>query len=468
MSMGRILVVEDDESLRRVIQAQLERSGYQTAVAIHVAEALETLRRDPTDLVISDLNLPDMSGMELLARVRVLYPETAVIIMTAFGTIETAVQAMRMGAYDYITKPLHPDELKLLVNRVLERRRLIDEVRLLRSAIDQKYGFENIIGQSRALLQVLESAARVASTDAIVLIGGETGTGKELLAKAIHFSSQRRERPFVIINCGSIPRDLLESELFGHVKGSFTGAVTHKRGKVEIADGGTVMLDEIGEMPLELQVRILRLVENREIEKVGATVPLKVDVRIVAATHRNLEALVAQGTFREDLYYRLAVIPILLPPLRDRPEDIPLLVEHFFHSTKLKHGKSDLRLPMSLMPYFANYSWPGNVRELENVIERIVLLSRSDDVGLADLPDYLRLGRSPVEPPQLLDTEGLSLEVVEREMIVQALRKFNWNQTQAARSLDISRKTLMYRIAKYGIEKGDLEPGADSSQSVGS
>lgn len=462
--MGRILIVEDDEGLRHLTQVQLERSGHQTLVAVDVAEAQATLRAEPFDLVISDLNLPDLSGIDLLKHIRCEYPETAVVIMTAYGTIESAVEAMRLGGYDYITKPVHPDALKLLVSRALERRNLIDEVRLLRSTVKQKYGFENIIGQSPGLMRVLETAAMVASTDATVLIRGETGTGKELLAKAIHFSSTRRDGPFVIINCGSIPRELLESELFGHIRGSFTGAMTHKRGKVEIADGGTLLLDEIGEMPLDLQVRILRLVEEHEIEKVGATKPLKVDVRILAATHRDLEKLVAQGTFREDLYYRLAVIPLMLPPLRERQDDIPVLVDQFFHRSAHKHGRHGLQLPMSLLPYFKNHPWPGNVRELENALERIVLLARSDHVTVADLPEHLRRGPAvPDSPRASLGTEGLSLESVEREMIVQALRKFNWNQTQAARYLDISRKTLMYRIAKYGIEKEGLEgiPGKD-------
>ncbi|HEY1343129.1 MAG TPA: sigma-54 dependent transcriptional regulator, partial [Bryobacteraceae bacterium] len=452
--MGRILVVEDDESLRRVTQAQLERSGYHTSVAIDVAEALEILRREPQDLVISDLNLPDSSGLELLKRVRAEYPETTVVIVTAFGTIETAIEAIRCGAYDYVTKPVHPEELRALVKRVLERNRLIEEVKVLRSAIDRKFGFENIIGRSNALMQVLEAAASVAHTDATVLIRGETGTGKELLAKAIHFNSPRRDRPFAIISCGSIPRELLESELFGHIKGSFTGAFTHKKGKVEIADGGTVFLDEIGEMPLELQVRVLRLVQEHEIEKIGATSAQKVNVRIIAATHRNLEERVADGSFRDDLYYRLAVIPITLPPLRERDDDVPALVEEFFERSKRKHGKPSMRLGRRVMECFVSYRWPGNIRELENVVERIVLLSRGDEVNMESLPERMRQDRPVIEMPSIpVETEGLSLEAVERELIVQALRKFDWNQTQAARHLDISRKTLMYRIAKYGIEK---------------
>ena len=308
--------------------------------------------------------------------------------MTAFGTVQTAVEAMKAGAYDYLTKPIHPYELKTLVRRSLEHHRLLEEVQVLRSCLDEKFGFEAIIGSSAALLRALDVAARVASTDATILIYGETGTGKELVAKAIHLRSARRDRPFMTINCGAIPRELLESELFGHVKGSFTGALTHKKGKVEMADGGTVLLDEIGEMPLELQVRILRLIQEREIEKIGATSPNKVDVRIVAATHRELASMVKAGTFREDLYYRLLVVPINLPPLRERIGDIPILVQHFFEKSKAKHGRPDLKMSPDLMPCFTNFPWPGNVRQLENAVERLVLLARNSEITTEDLPGF--------------------------------------------------------------------------------
>lgn len=452
--MGRILVVEDDESLRRITQAQLQRWGYETCVAVDVAQALELLRREPQDLVLSDLNLPDGSGMDVLKSVRDQYPETAVIIITAYGTIESAVDAIKCGAYDYITKPVHPEELRALVDRAFERHQLINEVRTLRGAIDRKFGFENIIGCAPNLMQVLESAAAVAHTDATVLILGETGTGKELLAKAIHANSPRSRYPFVVISCGSIPRELLESELFGHIKGSFTGAYTHKKGKVELADGGTVFLDEIGEMPMELQVRVLRLVQEHEIEKIGSANCQKVNVRIIAATHRNLASRVSEGLFREDLFYRLSVIPIDLPPLRERKEDIPTLVEEFFERAKRRHNKPQLFLPPALMPYFVGHRWPGNVRELENLIERIVLLGRSEEVLVGDLPETLRLSRPPAAAPQALpQSAGLGLEAMERELILTALRKCNWNQTRAARQLNISRKSLVYRIAKHGIDK---------------
>jgi DNA-binding NtrC family response regulator len=458
MNIGRILVVEDDESLRRVTQAQLEKCGYETAVARDVPEALEILEEEPRDLIITDLNLPGPSGMELLKQVRLDYPETTVVVVTAYGTIETAVEAMRAGAYDYITKPVHPDELRALVSRVLERRQLIEEVCALRSSLDQKYGFENIIGRSSALLQVLDSASRVAHTDATVL----------LLAKAIHFISLRRQRPFVVINCGAIPAELLESELFGHVKGSFTGAMTHKKGKVEIADGGTLFLDEIGEMSLDLQVRVLRLLQEREIEKVGATKLIRVDVRIIAATHRNLEMLVADGQFREDLYYRLAVIPLLLPPLRDRPGDIPELINQLFERSKLRHDRPDLTLSAAVMPCLVNYRWPGNVRELENVIERLVLLCRGDEVGVADLPANIRQRHPSPDPPAPAPAiTDVGLNAVERHLIVKALRECNWNQTQAARQLAISRKTLLYRMGKHGITKDEGEGSMSSGGGTG-
>ena len=349
MPADKILIVEDDETLRNVMQLQLKKLGYEAAVAPNAEQAIDILQKSPQNLIITDLNLPGISGLELLKRVRSEYPGTAAIVMTAYGTIQSAVEAMRSGAYDYITKPVEPYDLRALVSRALDHHRLIEEVQVLRSCLDQKYGFENIIGSSGSLMHALDIAARVAPTDATVLILGETGTGKELVAKAIHFQSARRDRPFVTINCAAIPRELLESELFGYMKGAFTGALTHKRGKAEIADGGTMLLDEIGEMPLELQVRVLRLIQEREIEKIGARVTTKVDVRIIAATHRNLDAMVKEGAFREDLYYRLLVVPIELPPLRERQSDIPDLVLHFLEKAKQKHNRSEL---MSGRPYF--------------------------------------------------------------------------------------------------------------------
>jgi two-component system NtrC family response regulator len=458
MSAPRILVVEDDSALQRVIQAQLVQMGTQVSVAGDVTRALEILRSEMHDLVLTDLNLPGLSGLDLLKTIRAEYPEIVVILMTAFGTVETAVNAMKYGAYDYLTKPLHPYDLRSLINRALERTRLLAEVRTLRSTIDAKFGFENILGHSKALLQVLEAAAHVAVTDATILILGATGTGKELLAKAIHVNSTRRSRPFAVINCGAIPRELLESELFGHMRGAFTGAYTDKKGKVESADGGTVFLDEIGELPLDLQVRLLRLVQQGEIEKIGSPHPINVDVRIIAATNRNLEQMIARGTFREDLYYRLAVVPLVLPPLRDRKEDIPEFVLHFFETSKKRHGKEDLGLPASLLPYFQNYDWPGNIRELENTMARLVVLSRGNEITLNDLPPFLRQTPISGEAASVaLPEDGMSLEALERKVIVAALTKFHGNQSNAARYLSITRKVLMNRIAKYQIQKTEMQ-----------
>lgn len=462
MSRRRVLVVDDDESLRRVTQVQLEQAGYDTKVAADGAEAVALLQKSPQDLVISDLKMPGMSGLDLLRKIRAEYPDTVVVMVTAYGTVDSAVDAMKAGAYDYITKPINADELDLVVRRSLEHLDLLEENRILRSNLDGKYGFEAIIGHSKSLLRVLDMTTRAACTDATVLIRGETGTGKELLAKAVHFNSPRREKLFVTINCGAIPRDLLESELFGHVKGSFSGAVAHKKGKVESADGGTLFLDEIGEMPIELQVKLLRLIQQGEIEKVGAPAASMVNVRVIAATHRNLPAMIEDGTFREDLYYRLSVILLDLPPLRERLEDIRELVQHFFSKAKRKHEREPLAMPDALMPHFCNYRWPGNIRELENIIERLVVLTVRNDISVSDLPEHLRREHPSVDMLSLeMPPQGISLEAVERELMLRALQKFNWNQTHAAKYLDISRKALMYRMEKHGIGKPATHPAAE-------
>jgi len=454
----RVLVVDDEENLRRVTQLKLQQAGYEAMTASDGRQALEVLARNPHDLIITDLKMPGMSGMDLLRRVREDYPEIIVVVVTAFGTIESAVEAMKLGAHDYIIKPVNADALRLVVSRALEHHRLQEEVKTLRTAIDRKYGFENIVGRSKSLLFTLDNAARAAQSDSTVLIRGETGTGKELLAKAVHFNSSRRERPLIVINCGAIPKELLESELFGHTKGSFTGAVVNKKGKIEMADQGSLFLDEVGEMPLDLQVKILRLIQEREIEKIGAPNPTKVDVRIIAATHRDLQAMVEDGTFREDLYYRLAVIPLTLPPLRERPDDIPELVAIFFRKFKERLNRPNLKLPPSLLPHFATHRWPGNVRELENVVERLVVLAPGDEITVEDLPDFLHRERPTLEAIHLeLPPEGISMEAVERELVVRALQKFNWNQTKAAEYLDISRKVLIYRMEKFALKRdGEL------------
>jgi two-component system NtrC family response regulator len=450
MTAGRILVVEDDDAFREAIHLQLTRDGYETASAVDAAQAISILEQRPQDLIVADLNLPGSSGIDLLKKVRADYPDTVVIIMTGFGTVETAVEAMKSGAYDFIVKPVHPAELKILVSRALEHSRLKEEIPTLRSSFDRKYGFEQIIGSSESLLRALDVAGRAAGADATVLIRGETGTGKEMVAKAIHLRSPRRERPFVTVNCAAIPKELLESELFGHVKGSFTGAFSHKKGKIEMAEGGTVMLDEIGDMPLELQVRILRLIQEREIEKVGATAPIHVDVRIVAATHRDLQTMVKAGSFREDLYYRLMVIPVDLPPLRERLGDISELVQYFLQKYKVKHGRPELKIPQDLMSFFLQYAWPGNVREVENAVARMVILSNGSKLTPEDLPEFLRAqaSRLPVEPA----AGPMSLADVKKQLVLDALQRFHGNQTRAAQYLKVSRRTFSYSLQRYGVE----------------
>ncbi len=454
MITSRILVVDDDDSLRRVLQVQLEQDGYSVVSAASAQQAFSLLQLRAYDLVITDLRMPGLSGIEVLKQVKSQYPETIVIVLTAFGTVETAVEAMKFGAYDFLTKPVHPDELSLVVARALDHLRLVEEVRTLRANLNRKYGFENILGHSDALLHVLDVSARAARTNSTVLIRGETGTGKELLARAIHFNSSRKDGPLITINCGAIPRELLESELFGHKKGAFTGAVIDKKGKVEMADGGTLFLDEIGEMPPNLQVKLLRLIQEGEIEKIGSEVGHHVDVRIIAATHRDLQVMIEDGTFREDLYYRLAVIPLVLPPLRERVEDISDLVQCFFAKSQQKNGRPNLVMPPALLPYFVRYRWPGNVRELENAVERVVVLTRDDEVTLHDLPEFLRAERAGADALEIgLPPQGISLEAVEKELILKALEKCDWNQTHAARYLDISRKTLIYRMERHGIRR---------------
>lgn len=451
MSANRILVVDDDSSLRSIMKMQLEEADYEVSLACDGAEAYEIVRETKPQLVITDLKMPT-SGLELLRLISGEEVPPTLIVVTAFGTVETAVQAMKMGAYDYVTKPLNFEELVLVVQRALERQNLLEEVRNLRSALDQRYGFESIIGRSKNFLRVLDQAARVAQHDTTVLIHGETGTGKELLARAIHHNSRRKNKPFVTINCGAIPKDLVESELFGYTRGAFTGAHASRPGRIEQADGGTLFLDEIGELPLDAQVKLLRVLQQGEISKIGATETTRVNVRVLAATHRNLPAMIEDGTFREDLYYRLAVVPLYLPPLRERKDDIPELVEYLFEKAKDRHGIAGVQLTPSIMPHLVAYRWPGNVRELENVLERLLVLSSHKSIGEDDLPEEIRRVQAETSSFWLdLPEEGISLEAVERELILRALERFKGNQTHAAKYLDISRRTLIYRMEKYGL-----------------
>lgn len=451
MSKQRILVVDDDQSLRRVMKIQLEEAGYEVVLASNGDEAFSLLSELRPSLVITDLQMPS-SGMDLLRQIATSDIDTTVIVITAFATVETAVEAMRIGAYDYVTKPLDFEALVLVVHRAMERQGLLEEVRTLRSVLDQRNGFEGIIGRAKNFLRVLDQAARVSQHDATVLIQGETGTGKELIARAIHRNSRRRLRAFIPINCGAIPRDLLESELFGHTRGAFTGAIADKQGLIEAANGGTLFLDEVGELSLDAQVKLLRVQQEGEISKIGAHKPVRVDIRIVAATHRNLAAMVEDGTFREDLYYRLTVVPLQIPALRERREDIPELIDVLLKRARTRHNLPEIRLSPAVIQRLTSYNWPGNVRQLENVIERMLVLATSDIVTEEDLPAELQ--HHPINqgsPWFELPEEGISLEAVEKDLIVRALDRFHGNQTHAARYLDVSRRTLIYRMEKFGI-----------------
>jgi DNA-binding NtrC family response regulator len=458
VTRNRILVVDDDSSLRRVMKMQLEEAGYEVSIASDGNQAYTMLKDLQPTLIITDLRMPT-SGLELLGRIAQEEIQTTVIVITAFGTVETAVEAMKMGAYDYVTKPLDFDALVLVVHRAMERQNLLEEVRTLRSALDQRYGFESIVGRSKKLLRVLDQAARVSQHDTTVLVQGETGTGKELIAHAIHQNSRRRTKEFVPINCGAIPKDLVESELFGYTRGAFTGALSNKPGRIETADGGTLFLDEVGELPLDAQVKLLRVLQEGELPKVGASSPIRVDIRVVAATHRNLSAMVEDGTFREDLYYRLAVVPLQIPALRERREDIPELIDALFKRAKERHHLPNARLSPAVLQRLMSYRWPGNVRQLENVLERLLVLSSSELISEEDLPEELQ--RASTNSGSLwpeLPEEGVSLEGIERELITRALERFRGNQTQAARYLDISRRTLIYRMEKHGLPS-DPFPG---------
>ncbi len=444
-----ILVVDDDTSLRRVLEYNLTAAGYSVIAASSGEEGLTLYTRNRPSLVITDMNMPGMSGMQLLASIKERSPETLVILITAFGSVDMAVEAMKAGAYDYITKPFNRDELLLTVAKALQFTGLAQENRRLKSELADRSGARPFVGTSPAMEKIFQVISKVADSDASVLVTGESGTGKELVARAIHGQSGRKNGPFVAINCAAIPHDLLESELFGHVKGAFTGAVKDKVGKLELADGGTIFLDEVGELPIELQSKLLRVLQEREIEPVGGVKTRKIDIRVVSATNIDIDKALAAGTLREDIYYRLAVIPLHLPPLRERREDIPLLVRHFCS----KLGQDLVRFDKDAMEVMTLYSWPGNVRELENTVERILILRSGENVSLDDIPDKIRRrsGAAAVGKVVNLPEDGYSLEQLEREVVEEALERNQWNQTAAARFLRIPRHTLIYRMEKYGI-----------------
>jgi len=447
-----VLVIDDDTSLRRVLEFNLQEEGYEVITASSGEEGIRLFTEEQPLLVITDMKMPGMDGFQVLKTIKRQSPDTLVIIITAFGAVETAVEAMKQGAYDYITKPFNRDQLRLTIRKAIQFSGLARENRRLQQELSDRTDFRNIVGISTAMERVFEMVRRVADTEATVLITGESGTGKELVARAIHNQGSRQPGPFIPVNCAAIPRDLLESELFGHVRGAFTGAVSDKPGKFSLADKGTLFLDEVGELPLDLQPKLLRTLQEKVVEPVGGSPTQKLDVRVVAATNIDLDRALADGTFREDLYYRLAVIPIHLPPLRERKQDIPLLARHF----AAKHGSPSLTFSDAALATLTGYQWPGNVRELENVIEQILILRNSDHIETDNLPDRVRGIKTHQKNPVInFPDDGYSLEDLEREAVVEALQRNSWNQTSAARFLRIPRHTLIYRMEKYAISPPD-------------
>ncbi len=455
----RVLVVDDEASMREILEIVLTKDGYEIACASNVEKALELLEKESFDLVLTDLRMGSdrQAGMSLLSWLNEYAPMTPSIMMTAYGSVETAIEAMKRGATDYILEPFKNEEIRILVRRAIEQRNLRRENIALRKDQAQRGRLENIIGKSRVVEDMREMIRRVADLPSIVAIHGESGTGKELVARGIHQLSGRQLKPFVAVNCGAFPENLFESELFGHKKCSFTGAVEDKEGLFVVADGGTLFLDEIGELPLTLQVKLLRVLDNNIITPVGGTAGRKVDVRVISATNRDLRQRVKDGAFREDLFYRLNVIPIVVPPLRDRGDDIPLLTKAFIQAQAEKMGRGSIELSPEAADAMRRFHWPGNVRELANVIERAVALFRGDRIELSDLPPYIAEHmQEPSEAVKELPSDGLDLEAyvaeIETNLIQQALQNTRYSQKRAAELLGLTARSLRYRLKKYGLE----------------
>ncbi|MFB0508420.1 MAG: sigma-54-dependent transcriptional regulator [Thermodesulfobacteriota bacterium] len=453
MSTNKILLIDDEENFRHMLSVILKKRGYDVETANNGIDGLKKVDTGSYDTVLCDIRMPEMDGLEFLKEAQTAGCESTIIMMSAYGTLDTAIEAMKLGAYDYISKPFKPDEIVLTLKKAEERERLRRENLFLKKEVQKEYSFENIISKNERMRQIFDTIRKVAKYKSTILIAGDSGTGKELVAKAIHFNSDRSNHPFIPVNCGAIPENLLESELFGHTKGSFTNAVRTKKGLFEEADGGTMFLDEIGELPLQLQVKLLRVLQDGEIRRIGDSKPIIIDVRIIAATIKNLEKEVGEGKFRDDLFYRLNVLPIKLPPLRERREDIPLLVDHFIHKYSRELNNPIEGITPESLKCLLNFSWKGNVRELENVIERAIVLTDSKQIQVENLPIEIQ---NPKEEPRIsaLDDE-LSIKkasrYLEMDLIKKALHKTNGNHTHAAKLLEISHRALLYKIKEYGI-----------------
>ncbi|MFA6055976.1 MAG: sigma-54 dependent transcriptional regulator [Thermodesulfovibrionales bacterium] len=452
---GRILIVEDEKSMREVLRMLLEGEGYDVISASDGLDGSSYIERDIFDLVITDIKMPGLDGFELLKKVKEISPETLVIMVTAFGTSESAIEAMKRGAYDYINKPFNIDELRIIVRKALEKKRLSEEISLLRQKVETTYALENIIGQSPKMQEMFRLIPKIAQSNSNVLVTGESGSGKELVATALHNLSPRKDRNFVAINCAAFPEGLLESEIFGYMKGAFTGAMVNKQGLFEIADNGSMFLDEIGEMPINLQVKLLRVLEHGTFRRLGGTTDITVDVRVISATNKDLKEEIKGGRFREDLFYRLNVFPIHIPPLRERKEDIPLLIEHFLG----KASKIPKRVSLDAMRVLIDCPWKGNVRELENIIERVALLVDKQEITLSDLP----LEITAIEgiagetgDPHEFSGNGVNLdsiiEEIEKKYILKALERTNGVKTEAAKLLNLTFRSFRHRLQKYGLK----------------
>lgn len=458
MSYEKILVADDEQSMREFLQIMLSKEGYKITLASNGEEVLRLIERDIFDLVLLDIRMPRIDGIAALKKIKAVSPETIVIMITAYASTDTAIRAMKEGAYDYITKPFKIEEIKIIIKNALEKRSLQNENKLLKKVARERFHFDNIIGQSPKMIAIYELLEKVSPTKTNILITGESGTGKELVAKAIHFNSPRRDKPFVTLNCGAIPETLIESELFGHMKGAFTDAIATKKGLFEIADGGTIFLDEISELPLLMQVKLLRVLQDKEFKRVGGTEDIKVDVRIISATNKDLEEEVHEKRFREDLFYRLNVIQIKLPPLRERKEDIPLLAEHFLKRYAQELNKNILRISPDALRILLNYDYPGNVRELQNIIERAVALETSDELTTKNLNSYIEdqlpIKKIPIDLE--IPNEGIDLEKfvsdIEKTLILKALDKTKGIKKKAAELLHINFRSMRYRLEKYGLD----------------